>query len=383
MVALTVIYEFNYVVTYYIYSGSTCDFGPGLDIVLFYLVRLLCSYVYIKRYELTSKGTRSKSESCKKTLYWLNRFALVFIFIMQLASLSDFTPYANANEESYSFSTYSSTFSYNTSDFRKWSNSRGCNYQMGSFGYTCYFLCFIVYNVQQFLVIWMFIDFITKGSNALKFAPLVQRTKYSYIAHSGLVIISDLFYVIFYWFGYSALVSHYRTWGHRVAYASESLFLLSHLISALSIIYALVPVKTSQKNSDSDTSLKDNSKLSSVQQQSMRAEFDRIDTDGTGAISYEELAQVLTILNLPDKKIAEVFSKLDADGNGEITFEEFGVLWKHFGAVLSQGTSMRDLIGKNEQVAASKGLKTTKITEKLLPITDTSGVGVRVEMIAS
>lgn len=53
--------------------------------------------------------------------------------------------------------------------------------------------------------------------------------------------------------------------------------------------------------------------------------FERLDTDGNGTISKEELKSGLSELgmNIDDSKIDSFFSMVDIDGDGEISYPEF------------------------------------------------------------
>ncbi len=62
---------------------------------------------------------------------------------------------------------------------------------------------------------------------------------------------------------------------------------------------------------------------------SLRAEFDKFDKDGTGAIDFEEFGLLLRSLGLemrPQQR-RKGFETIDTDGSGQIGFEEFAVWW--------------------------------------------------------
>ena len=53
--------------------------------------------------------------------------------------------------------------------------------------------------------------------------------------------------------------------------------------------------------------------------------FRRFDTDGSGAIDKDEMAELITVLNVPmkDEELDKLMDELDADGGGGVDFEEF------------------------------------------------------------
>lgn len=57
----------------------------------------------------------------------------------------------------------------------------------------------------------------------------------------------------------------------------------------------------------------------------LKAVFDSIDKDGSGALDHDEFAQAMQRLGLglADEQIADIILRFDADGNGEIDYDEF------------------------------------------------------------
>ncbi|XP_062569936.1 calmodulin-like isoform X1 [Saccostrea cucullata] len=54
--------------------------------------------------------------------------------------------------------------------------------------------------------------------------------------------------------------------------------------------------------------------------------FEKADVNGDGAVSIEELKDILTVeynQTLSDREVAEMFSDIDKNGDGQITKEEF------------------------------------------------------------
>ncbi len=59
----------------------------------------------------------------------------------------------------------------------------------------------------------------------------------------------------------------------------------------------------------------------------LKAAFSLFDKDGSGAISSEEVKEILCSgQRIDDKVWDEVIREVDADGNGEIDFEEFSTM---------------------------------------------------------
>ena len=56
--------------------------------------------------------------------------------------------------------------------------------------------------------------------------------------------------------------------------------------------------------------------------------FAIFDSDGSGSIQHEEIADVMRTLgqNPTDEEVDEMVKKIDVDGNGEVEFEEFLIL---------------------------------------------------------
>ncbi len=66
-----------------------------------------------------------------------------------------------------------------------------------------------------------------------------------------------------------------------------------------------------------------------MDEQSLRAEFDKFDKDTTGALDFEEFGLLLRSLGLelrPQQR-RNGFDKIDSDGSGQIGFEEFAAWW--------------------------------------------------------
>ena len=65
--------------------------------------------------------------------------------------------------------------------------------------------------------------------------------------------------------------------------------------------------------------------LTEAEVQDLRADFTRLDLDGTGMINAEELSKLITEkhLNLSGKEIAELIREVDYQGNGKINYSEF------------------------------------------------------------
>jgi len=63
----------------------------------------------------------------------------------------------------------------------------------------------------------------------------------------------------------------------------------------------------------------------------MKAAFDAFDTDGSGALSVDELKAVMTISGgddpLSEEEINSLIAAFDDNGDGELQYEEFAVLW--------------------------------------------------------
>ena len=62
--------------------------------------------------------------------------------------------------------------------------------------------------------------------------------------------------------------------------------------------------------------------------EAMRQKFRRMDQDGDGSITRDELADMH--LELSDAQVDELFTKADVDGSGVITFDEFVKAAHHF-----------------------------------------------------
>lgn len=61
-----------------------------------------------------------------------------------------------------------------------------------------------------------------------------------------------------------------------------------------------------------------------ISDEKLRSAFIYFDKDGSGAISIDELKEVLGVKKLVDDQVWSALIKdVDADGNGEIDFEEF------------------------------------------------------------
>ena len=65
--------------------------------------------------------------------------------------------------------------------------------------------------------------------------------------------------------------------------------------------------------------------LTEAEVQDLRADFTRLDLDGTGMVNAEELSKLITEkhLNLSGKEIAELIREVDYQGNGKINYSEF------------------------------------------------------------
>lgn len=77
----------------------------------------------------------------------------------------------------------------------------------------------------------------------------------------------------------------------------------------------------------------------------MRTAFDRIDTDGSGAISKSELASAVAALGIvrSEAELADVVMEIDADVSGEIEFSEFRGLLEKINSECHTGKFAADL----------------------------------------
>jgi len=70
-----------------------------------------------------------------------------------------------------------------------------------------------------------------------------------------------------------------------------------------------------------------------LEMEKIRATFDRIDTDGSGTLDQEEVAQAAQQLGrvFIGDDLEEAMTMMDSDGNGEVSFEEFCSWWESGG----------------------------------------------------
>ena len=62
-----------------------------------------------------------------------------------------------------------------------------------------------------------------------------------------------------------------------------------------------------------------------LKETNLRIAFNKFDSDGSGAISVDEIIDVLGLTHSrkSHKETTELINEIDIDGNGEICFEEF------------------------------------------------------------
>ena len=61
-----------------------------------------------------------------------------------------------------------------------------------------------------------------------------------------------------------------------------------------------------------------------LQDEKLKAAFDVYDKDGSGAISTDEIKQVLGVgANINENIWAQIVKEVDVNGDGEISFDEF------------------------------------------------------------
>ena len=63
----------------------------------------------------------------------------------------------------------------------------------------------------------------------------------------------------------------------------------------------------------------------------IREEFDRMDADGSGYISKEEILKMITTnhrLRNVEEEAKKCLDEIDVDGNGMISYPEFLMVWK-------------------------------------------------------
>lgn len=70
--------------------------------------------------------------------------------------------------------------------------------------------------------------------------------------------------------------------------------------------------------------------MAEVLERIVRDLFDRIDKDGSGALSTKEIKRLVNMLgqNLTDKEFKECMREMDKDNSGEVGFREFEGWWK-------------------------------------------------------
>merc|ERR1711966_384508 len=87
--------------------------------------------------------------------------------------------------------------------------------------------------------------------------------------------------------------------------------------------------------------------LTDEQKQELREAFDLFDTDGSGAVDFEELHTAMKALGFEPKKeeIAKMVKEMDKDGDATVDFEEFCIM-------LAEKMNQKD--GKEEMM---KGFK--------------------------
>lgn len=62
-------------------------------------------------------------------------------------------------------------------------------------------------------------------------------------------------------------------------------------------------------------------------EEELREAFSQFDEDGSGAISPDELRQILSSSNLSEEQVDQLIIDADTDGDGEIDFDEFYTLF--------------------------------------------------------
>ena len=59
----------------------------------------------------------------------------------------------------------------------------------------------------------------------------------------------------------------------------------------------------------------------------LREAFARVDTDGSGYVSVDELRRAAAFLGFPVDDSDAEFGKMDSNGDGKASFEEFAAWW--------------------------------------------------------
>lgn len=102
--------------------------------------------------------------------------------------------------------------------------------------------------------------------------------------------------------------------------------------------------------------------------------FQRIDANGDGEISPDELSNYLGSVGVKADRISVVFKQLDADGNGKITLEEFQTGFEHLvkcaparALVSSELLGPSDRFNEEDFLVVAKQLKTSYKGLKMLP----------------
>jgi EF-hand domain pair len=72
------------------------------------------------------------------------------------------------------------------------------------------------------------------------------------------------------------------------------------------------------QNKDGDLSRDEIREMHRAETQRREEKFRKLDTDGSGGLSYSEMNADLFFSKLPDEKRREIFQRMDTDGNGEI-----------------------------------------------------------------
>ncbi|KAH8073962.1 hypothetical protein JL721_2517 [Aureococcus anophagefferens] len=69
--------------------------------------------------------------------------------------------------------------------------------------------------------------------------------------------------------------------------------------------------------------------FSPLEQKALEDLFRRLDTDGSGALSYGEVAESLVSTSISPQNIAKMIKEADADGDGEVDLDEFVEMMKN------------------------------------------------------
>ena len=119
--------------------------------------------------------------------------------------------------------------------------------------------------------------------------------------------------------------------------------------------------------------------LEQEKQVQLRETFDRLDTDGSGALDKQEVAKLAAELGeklasvFGSKKLDEAFAEMDPDNDGEVSFEEFTGWWKekHDPPLVSQPAFDQVYHDLVDERAAKEKRKIREMFDRL----DTDGSG--------